>query len=667
MNSFDLPSKRLTDPMKPAGLAVLFMCCSFALGVAEPPPRAMVVWDFEDGITNPLGGQYNTYQREPSWARTYLDPRVTRTPRGHALRVTAHREAEGFCGLWLDFYPAAEAPRQHLDATPYRYLSFWAKGQKGGEDFEIELIDEATLDDEEARVRRPLRAYLPRGLSTTWQQILIPLADFGRIQRQRLVKVTLNLSRRGDYRFYLDDLGFRRDAGASPEPRDPSGSASGAAQGTAHRALWAWNTKPLLDPDQPEAANRFFAFCASHQIQRIYLAAEFDWPTAGSPSAGRLRNPEGYRAFLARAHQQGLKVDGLAGTPEWAVCENHAHALAAVDAILAFNEASPAGGRLDGIHFDVEPYTLMGYSDPSYRPEILLGLLEMNEKCAGRARAGGLSFSCDVPSWFYPGGGLERDRLMVNFKGEEKTVGEHLTDMLDSVTIMDYTNRADGAGGIIARGLPALHYAASRKKKIVVGVETFSEGEKSVAFVCGLPAEEFWPRLARTGLRNQLFYEDFRMSLCSDDVNLHIGLAEPREMTPEKRTALETALARLARQLGASSDPERYFPFEMLGVARAALAENPDWKGFEPFEITDPETGKRIQGFRSVHRMLPSITFHGLGREVFQEEVDSTIEWLGRHASFGGVAIHFYESFRELMEGGNQESGVRSRESAGKK
>jgi hypothetical protein len=199
-----------------------------------------------------------------------------------------------------------------------------------------------------------------------------------------------------------------------------------------------------------------------------------------------------------------------------------------------------------------------------------------------------------------------------------------------------------------------------------VGLETFTEGDSTVFFVCGLPIVDFRERLASTGLRNQFYHEGLRLSVCSDDVNMHIGLHMPRDMTPDKRTAFEGALARLAGKLGVVSNPSRSSSSEMLEIAKAALAGNPEWQGFESFEITDPESGSLIQGFRSVHRMLPSITFHGLGREVFQEEFDSTVEWLGRHPSFGGMAIHFYESFRDLVGGERAESGIRGQQLGGK-
>lgn len=650
--------------MKYSVFALFIISGAIAARAAEPSPAVLPVWDFEQGITNSLGGQYNAYNREPSWSRTYLDPSASRAPAGHSLRVTAHREAEGFCGVWMDFHPAAEAPRRHLDAGSYPYLSFWAKGAKGGEDFEIELTDESSAEEAAERPRRPLRAYLPGGLSTTWQEVVIPLADFRGLNARRLVRMSIGITRRGDARFFLDDISFKRLRAASAPPSAPKTTAAGRpAAAKNHRALWVWNTKPLFDPGHGEEADRFFAFCARQGIGEIYLAVELDRPEPEGAPRFVVRNADGYRKFLARAHEQGLKAEGLVGTPEWGARENHAQALAAVDAILASNRASPANARFDGVHFDVEPYVLAGYSDPQYRPQILSEFVEMTSRCSARSHAEGLRFSCDVPSWFFPGGGLERDLMTVPFQGAEKTVGEHLVDILDSVTIMDYTNQADGAGGIVARGLPALAYAASQSKPVVVGLETFSEATSVVAFACGLPAEEFWPRLAATGLRNQLFYEDFRLALFSDDVNVHVGLSLPRDAAPEKRAACDAALARLARKLGASSEPERFPASPILDMARGAMSGSAEWSGFEPFDFKDPETDQTIQGFRAARRMQPSITFHGLGREVFEEEYNSTVEWLGKQPAFGGMAIHFYESFRDLMEGEKAESEVRSQNS----
>jgi hypothetical protein len=629
-----------------------WMLCTLLLPGAthgvEPSP-SLLVWSFEQGISNPWGGQYNTFLRQPSWARTYLDPSTARTPSGHSLRVTAHRDAEGFCGVWMDFHPGAQTDRQFLDATGHPFLSFWIKGQKGGEEFDVELTDESTLNNEDARPRRPLRAYLPQGATPQWQEVVIPLADFPGLKPGRLARMTLLITKPGDYRFYLDDVAFKRQAAAAVAAPSP---ATNNTPGDLRRAMWAWNTKPIVEPGGREEQDRLFAFCSQNYIQKIYLAVEFENGAKGATSQFQIRSPQGYRDFLIRAHEQGLKVEALAGTPEWAVRQNHSAALAAVESILAFNRASPPGARFDGVHFDVEPYVLIGYSDPENRTEILTGFLEMVSLCLARVSAEqGMRFSCDVPAWFYPAGGLDRERLLVNFRGAEKTVGEHLTDLLDTVTIMDYINRADGAGGIIARALPALGYAARQGKRIVVGLETFRESDNTVCFVCGLPPVEFRRRLAASEVRNQLYFEGFRMALFFDEVNYHLGLSAPREMTPARRAAFEAAWFRLHRQFGAAVDPEQNPLGPFWDVARAALANDPEWRSFEPFELIDPETRRPVPGFRSVHLMLPSITFYGLGRQTFEEEFRSAVEWLGPQPGFGGMAVHFYDSYRELLEG----------------
>ena len=645
--------------MKSWTILMLVLAAPQAPGGETPPPAGQIVWHFDGGIMNELGGRYNVFKREPSWARTYLDSRVTRARHGYSLRVTAHRDAKGFCGVWLDFHPGSEGPRRFLDASHFRYLSFWAKGEKGGEDFEVSLTDEATIDKDERPTRR-VGDYFRGGLSTQWRQIVIPLSDFDGIDPSRLVRMTLKLARRGDARFHLDDIGFLSAPAADPGSETRRTSLQSVSTGGAGRAMWAWNTKGLFDSENPEQAERFLTFCEAHQIKDVYLAAEFDRiPEVETPRL-RLRNADAYRAFLQRAHQRGLRVEALAGTPEWAVRANHPEAVAAVDAIVEFQNGGSPGERFEGIHYDVEPYLLAGFGDSDFRPEILRGLVEVAEKCRDRAHAGGLTFSCDMPSWFFSARGGNRDEWTVSFGGQSKTVGEHMTDLADSVTIMDYTNQADGAGGIIARALPALEYAATRNKKIVVGVETFSERDSTVSFILGLPAKEFWPRLAASGLRGQLHYEGFKMSVKNDGEYVHMGLSTPRNMNPEKQAAFKAALSRLARQLSSSFEPERYPLPTIMKRARASFSQNPDWKDFEPCEYPDSESSGRIQGFRCTYRMQPNITFYGLGRETFDEEIASAVEWLGRHPGFGGMAVHAYESFRELMEGksgaGNQKA-----------
>ncbi len=634
-------------------LVVVCLVLPLRQSVADPKAGGLVLWDFDEGVTNRWGGQYNVYARDPSWARTYLDPDVHRPSSSHSLRVTVHQEANGFCGLWMEFYPGSDEKRQFLDASAYQYLSFWIKGTKGGEDFALLLMDDAGEKREGPSPRRSLRAYLPQGARAEWQEVLIPLTDFRGLDLRRLAQLTLKFSTPGDYRFYLEDVGLKGAPSALPSAANnppPNTLADPAAK--AHRATWVWNVRALFNPAGLKEVERFFEFCSDAHIGEIYLALDLR-PTP-NPSAFQfeLRNADRYGKFLERAHEQGMTVEGVAGSPEWAVQANHRLALAAVDAVLEFNRSAPPAGRFNGVHFDVEPYLLVGYISAEYRSRLLEDFLQMIALSAERVRAEpGLRLGCDVPAWFYPTERLDLKNLLVTFRGETKPVGEHLTDLLDAVTIMDYHNAADGSEGIIASGIPALRYAASKGKKIMVGLETSIEPDSTVYFVCGLPMQEFLKRLAKSEIRGELFLGDFRLSTLAHEAQVHVGLAAPAALSGATRAAFENALVSLARQLGAASDPERFPVGPIVEEARAALQQDPEWKGFETFALVDPQTLQSITGFRSTHHMPPKITFHGLGRETFNEEVRSAVEWLGRYPSFAGLAFHYYESYRDLVEG----------------
>ena len=160
------------------------------------------------------------YSKSPSWARTYLDPTVHHSATGHSLRVTAHRGPEGFSGVWLEIFPKSLEPPQVFDATPYRYLSFWVKGERGGEDFDIALAD--TNLREERAPKRPLSSYLASGASTGWQDVAIPLSDFRGLNFHRVTQMTIQISTPGDERFYLDDVAFNAESPLPPSSPPPA-------------------------------------------------------------------------------------------------------------------------------------------------------------------------------------------------------------------------------------------------------------------------------------------------------------------------------------------------------------------------------------------------------------------------------------------------------------
>lgn len=617
------------------------------IGILLPPSSARgaadhrVIWNFNDSITNSLGGSYNAFSKEPSRARTYLDPNHHLSASGHSLRVTAHREWAGFCGVWFNFYPAVA--HRFFDARPYPYLSFWIKGGRPGGDFNIKLVDAKGETDEDALTTRPLHAYLPRGITTEWQKVAIPLADFPEIDPGSLVRMVLISSVPGDFRFYLDDISFESApdrAAAVPTSREQKPVTDG--ERNSYHSMWIWKTRTLIN--SVEAEDRLFDFCARYGLKEIYLSVDFVDSSAGV--AGSLKDAAAYADFLSAAHMHGLRVEALSGDPTWAAGSQHRQALAAVRAVLSYNATMTPDARFDGLHFDVEPYLLLGFSLPDYQKQILEQYLDMVAQCRDAAREGHLDLTCDIPWWFFPLTAEARQQFTVRFGGKDETVGEHVTDLLSSITIMDYRNEADGAGGIIRFGTPALVYAARLHKQVHVGLETSAQGETHVEFVLAIPEEEFMDRLRESRLAQSSSFEHFSVHTLRAKGMIMVGLGEHPGTRPGE--SIDTALAHLRTRFGARS-PDRFSVGPVLEAARAAVAANPAWYNFQTEEAEKPGPTGKTAIFRAVRRTPPITTFHGLGRAVFEQESRSAAEWLGHYQSFGGLAIHYYGSFQKIM------------------
>ena len=658
MSSQTAPFKDLTMTLRPQPRLRLGICRSrwltfslsvmFALiGVLLPGSTARgaasrrVIWNFDNTITNSLDGEYNPFSREPSRARTYLDPDVHLSASGHSLRVTAHREWAGFCGVWFNFYPVGS--RRFFDARSSPYLSYWIKGRKPGGDFDIKIVDARGEATEDTLATRPLHAYLPRGITTTWQKVVIPLADFPEIDPGSLVRLALVFPVPGDFQFYLDDISFESapdDVAAIPSSGEQEPAAG--RQKIPYHSMWVWKTGPLLA--SATAADRLFDFCSRNGLKEIYLSVDFAGSSGGV--ADSITDAAAYADFLSAAHLHGLRVEALTGAPSWAAGRRHGLALAAVRAIVNYNAGMTPDARFDGIHFDVEPYLLLGFALPGYRKQIFEQYLEMVVQCRDAAREGHLDFTCDIPWWFFPLTAATRQQFTVTFGGKEETVGEHVTDLLSSFTIMDYRNEADGAGGIIRFGIPALAYAARLNKQVRVGLETSAQKDTHVKFVLAVPDKEFMDKLRETRLAQSSAFEHFSVHALRANGMVFVGLGEHSGTDPGE--SIDIALAHLRKLFGAKS-PGRFSVKPVLQAARAAVAADPGWDDFQSEETGKPGSHRTMAAFRAVRRTPPVTTFHGLGRNIFEQESRSAAEWFGHYPSFGGLAIHYYQSFQKMM------------------
>lgn len=133
--------------------------------------------------------------------------------------VTVHYENGALC---LQYDVAAEdsdggyySLMTGKDLTPYRVLRFSVKGESGGEAAGIGLRDR-----EHNETRILISQYLAQGITTRWQEVVIPLKAFTGIKRwEAMDNFSIDFSHAmgsGAGRLHVDDVRFEGDDGLAP-------------------------------------------------------------------------------------------------------------------------------------------------------------------------------------------------------------------------------------------------------------------------------------------------------------------------------------------------------------------------------------------------------------------------------------------------------------------
>ncbi|MDP9268623.1 MAG: hypothetical protein M3P27_09925 [Acidobacteriota bacterium] len=219
-------------------------------------------------------------------------------------------------------------------------------------------------------------------------------------------------------------------AGAAGAPRQPQ------------RAVWVWNNWVASDP---ERRDDLIAFCRQRGINVLFLHV--------LPEELSVRSAD-FRAFLTQAHEQGFKVQALAGAPEWVFADKRERLSGFLAAVLKFNQEGPAEARFEGIHLDVEPYdTAEWKAGPAAVGKQYLEMLEFT-----RARIGALPLAADVPPWYST---VEMDA----------TAGRSLlaavVERVDQIGLMAYARQVRDIGGSSRYALEA---ARRQGKGVWVGM-----------------------------------------------------------------------------------------------------------------------------------------------------------------------------------------------------
>ncbi|MEF3305875.1 cadherin-like beta sandwich domain-containing protein [Paenibacillus sp. GYB003] len=242
------------------------------------------------------------------------------------------------------------------------------------------------------------------------------------------------------------------------------------------RAMWIWEPAAynlFLNPGSRTVLDAFAkdtATFGSDPITTLYLAV------GGFSGVDILEQEPGKaRDFVAWAHRNGFQVHALiAGgtTPPYlgAYAQYHDKAIRQVEKVINYNLASPADARFDGVNVDIEPYISPDFKSPDrFLQKQYLDLLAKMIQRRNAAEVG-LAIGPAIPRWY----DTSVDAAGIDWNGAVKPLSEHIQDVADYISIMDYRDTADGSNGLIASARGEIEYADSigKPNSVVIGVET---------------------------------------------------------------------------------------------------------------------------------------------------------------------------------------------------
>ena len=553
-----------------------------------PPPSGtrLDVTDFTDGFVNFLGGSYSAYGVNGGSADVNHHLTEERT---RALAVTYDRGDGGYCGVWMHLFNSAapSTARRYFDSSPYKYLAVLIRGMNGNEKVVLKVADEAWNKKEDALPVGDINRYTPGArIDTMWQTALIPLGRaLAGVDRTKLATLAFEAFSPSAGSFELGTISFLRDssslsAAAVPKPR--------VEHRSMQKALWVWETTVLVEKSEQE---KLVGFVQSENIDNVFLGLPYD-STMATRQDGLIVDSKTLGPIVRSLNAAGVRVHALAGDKDFILPDRREFVKRGIQNIVDYNKSAPPGEQFYAIHLDVEPYLFPGFGS-SRQQWFLQNFLETLNECARIAHDGGMLIGADTPFWFDGINEMTQLPIVASFNGITKPLYQHVLDMMDNVTLMDYRTSVEGENGIVQLATKELEYADRTGKQIFVGLETSPLPDETIltfiqAPTRGIPGADPGPQY---------------MVCVQKEQQLHAAILSTKE--------------------------------EILGFLGAHQAKERDlffWK---------VERSTRVPGSMT--------SFATLGGEAVLEAMNTATPLLRKHPSFLGFAIHYYGSYVKMM------------------
>ncbi|MDX8342816.1 amidase [Rossellomorea sp. YZS02] len=216
------------------------------------------------------------------------------------------------------------------------------------------------------------------------------------------------------------------------------------------KSTWLWNTMEIIT--QKEEIIDFFK---SHHVDEVYLQV--------NPAVEK----EYYHQFIEMANGENIHVYALDGAPKWATVKGQTSLSAFFDWLSAYQLEASETQRFTGVHLDVEPYLLTGWT--TAYGKTVLNYQKMVNIAVDRSNSLQLPLGMDIPFWF--------DEKTYNNEFGKGNLAQWVIGQTEEVGIMAYRDLAIGGNGIIELVRNEMAFAQSAGKKVKVGVETAPSAE----------------------------------------------------------------------------------------------------------------------------------------------------------------------------------------------
>lgn len=240
------------------------------------------------------------------------------------------------------------------------------------------------------------------------------------------------------------------------------------------RALYVWGEAGTI-LENPAQADLLLQFAREHDINTLFFYTD-----QSKLSDSRQQ----FKSFIARAHSSNLYVHALNGDAAW--INSRQTAVNYINALISYNVNARSDEKFDGVHLDIEPYTLPSWEkDPngdsmtlaqsSANKNIAAQYLQLISSLKGTISESGerMTFGVDIPFWFDAGG------FELIYSGNNKLLSSHIQDIVDFITIMDYTDNYSNA---ITWATNEINYGATISKYVVLAFETQDLGNSGSTF-----------------------------------------------------------------------------------------------------------------------------------------------------------------------------------------